>query len=223
MMRGNGYAKMSVLGLALIFLTGGCLSFEITTEPTGADITFDGEYLGKSPCTGHETARSPSHVYTITARMKGYKTAVVSFPNSFTIQAIPSIVHIPLEPMPAPVQPPVPEPAADPVAALSVFRVGTVPARIPAGATFDLETEFRVTDPSAGNSELAVEYTYKILQSGQVLVTAPDLALSVTNGQRKVHTVKGIVATSQPGVYQIEAVIHYRNHAASRSVTFTVE
>lgn len=137
----SGFKFLPIISLLAIWSLTGCLSFEITTDPPGADITFDGEYLGKSPCTGYETMKHVTHVYTIVARMPGYHDAIVTFPNNQIIQAIPDTVHIPLKPIQQ-AAPGIPqEPAAPPEAVLRKRRAELVkqgklvePVTIPATA-----------------------------------------------------------------------------------------
>lgn len=209
----------TVLCLAGLLLLQGCLSFDITTDPPGADITFDGDYLGKSPCSGSETMKSVSHVYTITARMAGYEDAIVTFPNSFSIQAIPSSVHIPMKPLPSRI----PAASMQNLSTLTVQNVTTVPARVAPGAEFDLEVEFIVADAGARNAVLPVELTYKIMQGRDTLFVSDPVDLKVANGVSTMHEEKCLQATTTPGFYCIEAEIKYQGKSANRSSGFSVE
>lgn len=227
----------------LLFM--GCLSFEITTEPPGADITFDGEYLGKSPCTGHETPEPVGHVYTIIARMPGYQDAIVTFPNVHMIQAIPDTVHIPLKPLPGYHVGPPAAPFSQPATAVSpaeirkrrraanqagpdspslqITRLATVPAKVPPGSEFDLEVEFLVTDPvMMSGAALPIKFTYRILQDQNVLLTSQPVWLSVTNNTSTLRSEKSLKATTQRGAYQMEAIIEYKDVIESRSVMLLV-
>ena len=40
-----------VLTLAVLFLSGCTTSYRITTDPSGAKVTVDGELVGITPCT----------------------------------------------------------------------------------------------------------------------------------------------------------------------------
>jgi hypothetical protein len=208
----------TVFFIASLLLLQGCLSFEITTDPPGADITFDGEYLGKSPCTGQETMKSVSHVYTIIARMKGYEDAIVTFPNGNAIQVIPSNVHIPMKPLPGRM----PAPAQN-LAVVTIHNVTTVPSRVAPGAEFDLEVEFTVADAGSRNAVLPVEVTYKIMQGRDTLLVSDPASISVANGVSTLHAEKRLQATTTPGFYCIEAEIKYQGKSVSRSSGFSVE
>jgi len=81
---------------------GGCTNpFKVITEPPGAFVTFDGQYLGKSPTTGVEGQDPTGHVYSIVAKKEGYSPARITFRNKL-VNAIPKTVFLRLEPLRTP-------------------------------------------------------------------------------------------------------------------------
>ena len=91
-----------ILTLAVLFLSGCTTSYRITTDPSGAKVTVDGELVGVTPCTF--SLSDPVDVMMV-IRKEGYEEiqepliTEVSFTNSsvrryFTLEEIPPVTFV---------------------------------------------------------------------------------------------------------------------------------
>jgi len=91
-----------ILTLAALFLSGCTTSYRITTDPSGAKVTVDGELVGVTPCTF--SLSDPVDAMMV-IRKEGYEEiqeplhTEVSFENSsvrryFTLEEIPPVTFI---------------------------------------------------------------------------------------------------------------------------------
>jgi len=91
-----------VLPLAVLFLSGCTTSYRITTDPSGAKVTVDGELMGTTPCTF--SLSDPVDVMMV-IRKEGYEEiqeplhTEVSFESSsvrryFTLEEIPPVTFV---------------------------------------------------------------------------------------------------------------------------------
>lgn len=91
-----------VLTLAVLFLSGCATSYRITTDPSGAKVTVDGELVGVTPCTF--SLFDPVDAMMV-IRKEGYEEiqellhTEVSFENSsvrryFTLEEIPPVTFV---------------------------------------------------------------------------------------------------------------------------------
>ena len=91
-----------VLTLAVLFLSGCTTSYRITTDPSGAKVTVDGQLMGTTPCTF--SLSDPVDVMMV-IRKEGYEEiqepliTEVSFTNSsvrryFTLEEIPPVTFV---------------------------------------------------------------------------------------------------------------------------------
>lgn len=91
-----------VLTLAVLFLSGRTRSYRITTDPSGAKVTVDGELMGVTPCTF--SLSDPVDVMMV-IRKEGYEEiqepliTEASYENSsvrryFTLEEIPPVTFV---------------------------------------------------------------------------------------------------------------------------------
>lgn len=91
-----------ILTLAVLFLSGCTTSYRITTDPSGAKVTVDGELVGVTPCTF--SLSDPADVIMV-IRKEGYEEiqelliTEVSFTDSsvrryFTLEEIPPVTFV---------------------------------------------------------------------------------------------------------------------------------
>lgn len=107
-------------------------------------------------------------------------------------------------------------------AGLRVTRVSVQPEHIAPGGRFDLVVEYSASDPASDAGELPVAFSYRILSGDTPLFSKPAVEVAGRNGQPTTLRKRGLVATTTPGRYTLEAVLEYAGHSASASTAFTV-
>lgn len=106
--------------------------------------------------------------------------------------------------------------------AVKVQRLEVRPARIMAGAPFEVDVYFVVSDPAVGSGTVAVDFSFRILEDQKVLFTKPPVKLDGPDGAVRRRT-EQLIASPRKGRYTFQASLHYSGLVAEESVEFQVE
>ena len=104
---------------------------------------------------------------------------------------------------------------------LKLVRLEVKPATVSPGARFDLEADYIAAGAPPDANRPGVEFTFSILEGGQVRYSEPPLSLGPPGGARQTR-LQHLTATTKPGAYTIRVTLRYRGLTAEDSVNFTI-
>ena len=105
---------------------------------------------------------------------------------------------------------------------VKIQRLEVHPARVSAGAPFDVGVDYIVTDPAAGAGSVAVEFSCRILEGQKVLFSKPAAKLEIPNGATRRRT-EQLTASPRKGTYTFQVFLRYGESLAQESVDFQIE
>jgi hypothetical protein len=95
-----------------------------------------------------------------------------------------------------------------------IHNVAVNPASVPTGSRFDLVVDYSVSDPLNQNDRIPVKFSFRILRSEKVVFAQMPVELQALNGA-KMSRILTLTANEEQGIYEIEAVLKYKDKMKS--------
>ncbi|MEJ2201783.1 MAG: tetratricopeptide repeat protein, partial [Desulfuromonadaceae bacterium] len=115
-----------------------------------------------------------------------------------------------------------PIPQQRPVARLEIQQVRVVPNPVPAGAPFDIETTYRVSDSASREATLALLYRCEIYQGQQRLFGSKELSIQGQNGAEKTW-VQHMNPVTLQGAFRVKTYLRYQGEEAVAAGDFRIQ
>jgi tetratricopeptide (TPR) repeat protein len=104
---------------------------------------------------------------------------------------------------------------------LQIISMNIRPAIVRPGSKFELTVDFVVVDPTAGQNQIPIKFSYEINIGKKVLYQSETKIITSPNGIVRGQVVQ-LKASRNRGFYNIEALLKYKNQRTKKHTTFEI-
>jgi hypothetical protein len=107
-------------------------------------------------------------------------------------------------------------------ASLEILKMEADPTVVQPGAKFELVVSYMIRDPLEKSDRIPIQFNFNILKSGSVLFAAEPVDLQAKNGGEMSRTLT-LTAAEDPGPYELEAVLKYKDKTVSKRTPLEIK